>query len=267
MTADRVLVALRLARPARRRGFCPACAFLLPGDPGDRRGTEASAEGITVAVVLAVATVAWAVTGWQMLAAGMPMGLGSLPRFATTWMVMMTAVMLPSAVPLFSRFARRAEGRRRRPYAVATLGSIYLLLWLVFGLVGYLTYAALGMPWPEQTLVNGVALASAAVYALTPLKRRSQDRCREVCALHGPLPFGLVRAGAVVGWRYGLSCLACSGGLMVAMVLTGMTSLGLTIVLAGLVLLDKAWPRAAWHSEVASATFLFVIAVGYVALA
>jgi hypothetical protein len=104
------------------------------------------------------------------------------------------------------------------------------------------------------------------LYALTPLKRISQDRCREVCALHGPLPFDLVRAGALAGWRYGLSCLGCSAGLMVAMVLVGMSSLTWTVVLAALVLVYKFAPQKGWWLDVAQAAVVAGLGTAYAAL-
>ena len=88
------------------------------------------------------------------------------------------------------------------------------------------------MPWPNQAVVAGLALAVAGVYSVSPIKRASQARCRELCALHGPLPFNLMRSAAVVGARYGLSCLGCSAALMVAMVLIGMSSLWWAVILA-----------------------------------
>jgi predicted metal-binding membrane protein len=224
------------------------------------------ADGVTVAVVLAVA-VAWAVTAWQMLSSGMTMGLGPVSSFATTWTVMMAAMMLPSAISLVYRFAREAEGRRARPVALAVLALVYLAIWLAFGVACYLAYNALGMPWPNQALVGGVALGLAALYALTPLKRISQDRCREVCALHGPLSFNLVRAGALAGWRYGLSCLGCSAGLMVAMVLVGISSLAWTVVLAALVLVYKFAPPMSWRLDVALAAVVAALGIAYAALA
>jgi len=220
-----------------------------------------------VAVVLGVAAVAWAVTAWQMLGSGMNAGLGTVASFATTWTVMMAAVMLPSAIPLFYRFARQAEGRRSRPVAVAMLALVYLAVWLAFGIACYLAYNALGMPWRNQAVVGGVALGLAALYALTPIKRIGQDRCREVCALHGPLPFNLVRAGAVAGWRYGLSCIACSAGLMVAMVLMGTSSLAWTAVLAALVLVYKFAPPLGWRLDVALAATVAALGTAYAALA
>ena len=123
------------------------------------------------------------------------------------------------------------------------------------------------MPWRSQALAAGVALGLAGLYALTPLKRTSQSRCREMFALHGPLPFSLVRAGAVTGWRYGLSCVGCSAGLMVAMVLVGMTSLGWTIVPAALVLVYKFAPPATWRLDVTLAALVAILGIVYAALA
>lgn len=267
MDTARLLLSLRLARPVRRRGFCPACALGVTDTAAAARGMEMATDGVTVAAVLVVAAVAWAVTAGQMLSSGMTMGLGPVSSFATTWTVMMAAMMLPSAAPLVYRFAREAEGRRSRPVALAVLALVYLAIWLAFGVVCYLAYNALGMPWRNQALVGGVALGLAALYALTPLKRISQDRCREVCALHGPLPFNLVRAGALAGWRYGLSCLGCSAGLMVAMVLVGMSSLAWTVALAVVVLAYKFAPPMSWRLDLALAAVVAALGIVYVALA
>ncbi len=261
MDSGRVLVALRLARPARRRGFCPACGLGL----SDR--TKVAVEGLTVAAVLALAAVAWAFTARQMLGAGMTMGLGEVSSFATTWTVMMAAMMLPSAIPLVCGFARQAEGRRARPVALVVLCVVYLAIWIAFGIVCYLGYNALGMPWRNGSLAGGVAVGLAGLYALTPLKRISQDRCREVCALHGPLPFDLVRAGAIAGWRYGLSCVGCSAGLMVAMVLVGLSSLAWMVVLAALVLVYKFVPPMGWRLDVALAAVVVALGIAHAALA
>jgi len=278
MDTRRILLSLRLARPARRRGFCPACGIDVTGTAAAVRGMEMTTGGVTVAVVLAVAAAAWAITAWQMLrsgmmmgsgmamSSGMTMGLGPVWPFAVTWTEMMAAMMLPSAIPLVYRFARQAEGRRARPFALAVLALVYLAVWLAFGVACYFAYNALGISGRSRTLAGGVALGLAALYALTPLKRITQDRCREVCALHGPLPFKLVRAGALAGWRYGLSCLGCSAGLMVAMILVGMSSLIWTVVLAALVLVYKFAPPMSWRLDVALAAVVAGLGIAYAAI-
>lgn len=130
---DQALSTARLIRPARRRGFCPACRGWDPGT-ADRSGdaeSEISPPALTAVAFLALAAVAWAVTIWQSSSAGeMAMGPGSLESFAASWAVMMTAMMLPSALPLVYEFARRSEGRRRWRAATGVLAATYLSIWL-----------------------------------------------------------------------------------------------------------------------------------------
>jgi len=174
---------------------------------------------------------------------------------------------LPSAVPVVLEFARTAEGRRGWPVATAVLGVTYLGVWLTFGLVCYAVYTATGMPWPNQPVAAGLALALAGVYSVSPIKRASQARCRELCALHGPLPFKLMRSAAVAGMRYGLSCLGCSAALMVAMVLIGMSSLWWAVILGIVVLIYKLAPPLGLRYELVIALALAALGVAYVQMA
>jgi predicted metal-binding membrane protein len=222
---------------------------------------------VAALVVVAVAGVAWAamVHHSRSMAEmeGMDMGLGSIESFAATWVVMMAAMMLPSALPVVLEFARTAEGRRRWQIATGVLAATYLGVWLVFGVVCYAIYTAVGMPWPNQPVVVGLSLILAGVYSVSPIKRASQARCRELCALHGPLPFNLMRSAVVVGVRYGVSCLGCSGALMVAMVLLGMSSLGWGVILGIVVLLYKLAPPLRMPYELVLAAALVALGVAY----
>jgi len=234
-----MLAAVGLIRTSRRRGFCPACRLFQSGDASQ----EISAPALIAVLFLIVAAAAWTVTIARMSSMDdMTMGLGSIGPFVVAWTVMMAAMMVPSAMPLVFEFARNAEGRRGWRVATALLGVTYLGVWLAFGVVCSVLYNALGMPWPNQALVAGGALAIAGLYALTPLKRASEARCREVCAVHGPLPFNLMRSAVVAGARYGLSCLGCSAGLMVAMVLIGLSNLIWMIMLSAVILIYKLAP-------------------------
>jgi predicted metal-binding membrane protein len=226
---------------------------------------------VATVVVLAVAAIAWAamVRHSHSMAgmAGMDMGLGPIESFAATWVVMMAAMMLPSAIPVVLEFARTAERRRGWQVATGVLASTYLAVWLMFGVVCYALYTAAGMPWPHQTVVAGVALALAGVYSLSPIKRVSQARCRELCALHGPLPFNLLRSAVVAGARYGFSCIGCSGALMVAMVLIGMSSLWWAVILGIVVLIYKLAPPLPMQYELLLSAALAALGVAYVMMA
>lgn len=260
MSPARVLAAVGLVKTSRRRGFCPACRLFQTGDGPQ----EVAAPALIAVAFLVVAALAWVWTFVRMRAMGeMTMGLGSFGPFAVTWTVMMAAMMFPTATPLVFEFARNAEGRRGWRAATALLGATYLAVWLAFGVACYALYDLLRMPWPHQGLVGGGVLVLAGLYALTPLKRASEAWCRERCALHGPLPFSLMRSAIVAGSRYGLSCLGCSAGLMVAMVLIGLSSLAWMIVLAAIVLLYKLAPAPTPRAIVASSGALVALGVLY----
>jgi predicted metal-binding membrane protein len=269
MDGGGLLAAIGLVRQARPGGFCPACRVLMKARDASR---ELSKPMVTAVVVLAVAGVAWAamvhhsraMADMEMGAmAGMEMGPDTMASFAVTWVVMMAAMMLPSAVPVVLEFAQNAERRRGWPVATGLLALTYLGVWLIFGVVCYAAYTAAGMPWPNQALVAALALALAGVYSLTPIKRASQARCRELCALHGPLPFNLMRSAAVAGVRYGLSCLGCSAGLMVAMVLIGMSSMWWAVILGIVVLVYKLAPPLRLRYELGLSLALVVLGALY----
>ena len=264
MSQAELLSAVGLIRTSRRRGFCPACRIFQTGDGPQ----EISAPALMALGFLIVAAVAWTVTIVRMSAMDdMSMGLGQLGPFVVAWTVMMAAMMFPSALPLMFEFARNAERRRGWRVATALLGMTYLGVWLAFGVVCYLLYNAFGMPWPNQALVGGVALVIAGLYALTPLKRASEARCRELCAVHGPLPFNLMRSALIAGGRYGLSCLGCSAGLMVAMVLIGTSNLLWMIAVTALVLIYKLAPASTLRWASALSAVVVVLGILFAALA
>jgi predicted metal-binding membrane protein len=262
MSHAQMLAAVGLIRTSRRRGFCPACRLFRTGDGPQ----EIAAPALVALAFLIVAATAWPLTIAQSRSMDdMTMGLGSMGPFVAGWTVMMAAMMLPSATPLVFEFARNAEGRRGWQAATALLGVTYLGAWLAFGVVCYALYNAVGMPWPNQGLAGGAALVIAGLYALTPVKRASEAWCRELCALHGPLPFNLMRSAIVVGARYGVSCLGCSAGLMIAMVLIGMSNLVWMIALAAVVLAYKVAPAPTQRSMVALSVALVALGVLYAA--
>jgi predicted metal-binding membrane protein len=81
-----------------------------------------------------------------------------------------------------------------------------------------------------------------------------------LCAVHGPLPFNLMKSAVVARGRYGLSCLGCSAGLMVAMVLIGLSNLVWMIGLTSVLLIYKLAPAPTlrWASTLSAA----VVALG-----
>jgi predicted metal-binding membrane protein len=219
---------------------------------------------LTTLAFLAVAAFAWAFMILRSRSMdGMAMDPGSLGPFAASWTVMMAAMMLPSALPLVFEFARDAEGRRRWQTATVVLGATYLSIWLAFGIACYLVRAVVPASWSDQRLVGAAALALAALYGVTPIRRASEARCRELCALHGPLPFNLMRSAVVVGVKYGLSCVGCSAALMVAMVVIGMANVGWIVAVSTVVLAYKLASTPSTRRTLLLSTALVALGVIY----
>ncbi len=246
MSTVELLSRIGLLRPVRRSAFCPACKGWLGGDDAGRAVSprEIAPPALAAAMVLVVASVAWIMMIHQSRSSmgDMEMGLGSPGSFAAGWLMMMAAMMLPTALPVVFEFALHSERRAGWQVATGLLCATYLAVWLAFGMAAYLVYDALGMPWADQRLIGGASLVLAGIHAATPFKRSSEARCRELCALHGPLPFNLQRSAVLAGARYGASCIGCTAALMAAALLIGMSSFGWMAVLSGLVLLYKLAP-------------------------
>ena len=159
MYGGRLVLAMGLVRQARPAGFCPACRVLMKAL--DARQALAKPT-VAALVVLAVAGVAWAVMVQHSRSmagmAEMDMGLGPIESFAVTWVVMMAAMMLPSAIPVVVEFARTAERRRGWPVATGVLAGTYLGVWLMFGVVCYAIYTAVtAAPGAAVTAAPGAA--------------------------------------------------------------------------------------------------------------
>ena len=155
------------------------------------------------------------------------MGMES-PVFLGLWAAAMAAMMLPSELPLF-RLAHATTGSLRHTSALA---AGYAAVWLAVGL------AAMEAPMLPAAWV----LAGAAVYQLTPLKRRCLAVCRAPLArvLHGWRDGGL---GAFrMGVENGVWCLGCCIGLTAVLVALGMTSVWLMAAVGLAILVEKATP-------------------------
>ena len=166
----------------------------------------------------------------------------SITSFLLTWPAMTAAMMAPSALPFVVSFARRAK-RWQVPTAVLVVA--YLMVWVVFGVGVYYASMAISPPW-SAGVVAGVAIAFVGLYAFTPVMRIGQARCIEMCRRRERIEAGTLRTAVTEGASYGLSCVACSGAVMLALIVLGMSNLVLMVAGSALILLYKVagrWPR------------------------
>ena len=146
----------------------------------------------------------------------------------------MAAMMAASAVPFFIAYGRDS----RRPVATAGVVLIYVAVW---ALIGFALDHAIGtVTIPSSLLIAAAAVAVAVVYALTPWGRWARDRCREM-ALRQPRGRRFQNALAD-GASYTTCCIVCSAGIMLALVVVGMSNPLVIVAGAAVMLLYKITP-------------------------
>jgi predicted metal-binding membrane protein len=269
-----------------------------PTRPTTHTGGGAQAPGpplirqqrVLLAILLGLATVAWAVIIWQAShAGGMAMAdpeggmaMGERPAldltagmgawlFLVMWVVMMAAMMFPTAAPMVLMFARVHAGKRRRGQSFVptwVFTGAYLALWTAFGAVAYLLATAASAQLRASAWLAGnaarigaVTILLAGVYQLTPLKRVCLRHCRS------PLAFVMQhwregRAGSfLMGLRHGLYCLGCCWLLFVLLFPIGVMNLAAMLLITALIFAEKALPAGERTARIAAAAL-----IGYGAL-
>jgi predicted metal-binding membrane protein len=200
--------------------------------------------------LLAIASVCWIVTVQRMQ--GMDMGpgtdLGRLGSFVGIWATMMAAMMLPSLAPIARVAARTVSDRRFSAVARTGVFAVgYLLAWVAFGLLAYLLVNCVSsldlqaLAWRRDgRYIAGCVIVIAALYELTPAKRRCLRRCRDSLLLRRRPGVG---GSLAMGVEQGAFCVGCSGALMCALFALGVMSIAWTIAIAIAISAQKLLPR------------------------
>lgn len=183
-------------------------------------------------------------------------GVPALGWLVPMWIVMMVAMMLPSAAPtilLFASVARRRRGQGVPTGSAAAFTLGYLLIWAAYATVAAavqwkLHEAALlspamvsASPW-----LGGGLLVAAGVYQWLPVK--------DACLAHCRSPRGFLSSewregtsGALVmGVRHGSFCVGCCALLMALLFVAGVMNLLWVAVIAIFVLAEKLGPGGRW---------------------
>ena len=186
----------------------------------------------------------------MMMTMFMPLTVPDALAFVAGWAVMMTAMMLPSALPMIGLYGatqRRKATTAPKGVPVAIFTLVYLAIWSVSGIPVYLGHTAL-MALSARPFAYGVAaiLITAGVFQLSPLKLACLRKCRS------PLGFllGQWRAGRrgslALGWSHAVYCLGCCWALMVVLVAAGAMGLAWVLLITAVVAAEKLLPRGEW---------------------
>ena len=233
-----------------------------------------------LAALAAVVALAWIYLAHMALAqpamdmdavamAAMPAPHWDAAYFAATlamWMVMMVAMMLPSAAPtllLFDALQGRAAAPRRAHRATAFFAAGYVVAWAAFSVVATAAQWALSstmllsaMMTSKSPIFAGMLLLVAGAYQFTPLKTACLGQCRspaEFLVRHrrsgpfGPLTMGL---------QHGLQCIGCCWALMALLFAFGVMNLLWVAALAIFVLIEKLAPAGLLVGRVGGALMI-----------
>ena len=230
-------------------------------------------------IIIVIASLAWYET-WAnsdllMTFAATPpvaMSLIDLLLFTSLFVVMMIAMMLPSALPMFITFRglnRLQAGQRSNGedvIATVSFASSYFLAWGTFGIVASLGFVVLSMFSPGAVLqfIPAVMLLVAGAYQFSRIKGACLARCQS------PLDFVMRywlpgRLGAIrMGLRHASYCLGCCWLLMIALFVVGSMSLPWMGLLSLVIFAEKAGTRQLLFSR---GIGLLLILLGLVVMA
>jgi predicted metal-binding membrane protein len=213
---------------------------------------------VILGLLLALAAAAWAALVWQGAGADMDMAMHlptmglRAPLFLAIWVIMMVAMMFPTAAPMILTFHRVQAGKRQRGEAFVSTWifvAAYLLVWSLSGIAAYAGAFAAEAVAARTALspitaarVGGAMFVAAGLYQLTPLKDLCLSECRT------PITFIMTswRDGAAGALRMGLLhggyCLGCCWLLFVILFPLGIMNIAAMAVITLVIFAEKALP-------------------------
>ena len=218
--------------------------------------------------------------GWTMSTAWMRMPGQTWPSatasFLGMWVVMMVAMMLPSLVPMLSRYRRAVvrTGGAHLGRLTALVGAGYFFVWTIFGLIVFplgVALATIEMQQPVVSRAVPIAVSLVVVIAgalqFTRWKARHLACCREL-----PARGHKMRADARTAWQHGLNlgvhCTLCCAGLMTILLVIGVMDLSAMAVVTAAITVERLAPagerlaRSIGAIVIGAGLFLITRAVG-----
>jgi predicted metal-binding membrane protein len=197
---------------------------------------------------------------------------GAAVSFLGMWLVMMVVMMLPSLVPMLSRYRRSVRGADgiHLHGLTALVGVGYFVIWAVVGMAAYAAGAgvtAVEMRWETVAqwlpVAAGMVLLVAGGVQFTSWKARQLALWRE-----GPGRGCPPAPNAPGAWRHGLRmgvrCSLCCGSLMLALLAIGMMDL---VAMAAVTLAISAERLAPAPLRVARLAGVAIVVVGVLTIA
>jgi predicted metal-binding membrane protein len=228
---------------------------------------------VVISAIVIIAAIAWTYTaylaGTGMGIADMEMGMADMRSLSgadfglmyVMWVVMMIAMMAPSAAPMLLMFATLNRKRREREAPYVPTGVFlagYVIVWAAFSLgatagnwgLHQASLLSTMMGSSTSGYLGGTLLLIAGAFQWTPLKYNCLKQCRT------PMGFLITswreghRGALRMGLEHGAICLGCCWALMLLLFVLGVMNLVWIAALAAFVLAEKIGPMGEWVSRV-----------------
>ena len=198
-------------------------------------------------------------------AAGELWGVSDAATVLAMWLMMVLAMMLPTAAPMLAAYADRAEAaiaRGERPVSVLVPAAGYLTVWCGFALVATAAQWGLGAlrafnaaMGPMTLVLASTTLIAAGLYQFTPMKNACLTRCRLPGAFFDARWATRTASVYRLGFDQGLYCLGCCWALMAVMFAVGVMNVIWTAVLGLAMAIEKSTLNP-WVSRVIGAVLI-----------
>src|SRR5690242_2266940 len=178
------------------------------------------------------------------------MWLASAASFLGMWIVMMVAMMLPSAIPMLGRYRRAVAeiGGVRLGLLTAIVGAGYVFVWTILGVFAFpFSVAVATVQMDQSTLARvapigiGVVVSIAGACQLTAWKARQLACCRQALGC-GRTVRGDTDAAWRNGVRLGLDCVRCCGNLMAILIVVGIMDVRAMVVVGAAITAERLAP-------------------------
>lgn len=167
------------------------------------------------------------------------------------WVLMITAMMLPTTLPLLEGFRRMTLKRKDRNTLISLVIAGYLIAWLLFGIAAHSVDWLLreyfqGNIWLALNgwVVGVIVLTLSGLFQFSSMKYRCLDKCR------APLGFitrhwvghNVKRHSLLLGLEHGAYCVGCCWAMMLLMFVVGTGSIGWMLLLGAVMAAEKNLP-------------------------
>ena len=186
--------------------------------------------------------------------------------YFTMWIVMMAAMMLPTAGPMILTFSTISRGQRQKKqpyvntsifvfgYIIVSIGYSLLATFLQWWLHTLAMLTSLGAS--NSHILSGILLCVAGTYQWSSLKHACLRFCRN--------PFNYLMAnwregntGALyMGLKHGLLCTGCCWALMALMFVGGVMNLLWMVVITAIILIEKVAPKGDVFAKIAGVAMI-----------